>query len=97
MPAAPEILRLVRLFPDFDDLRKIGHAADEFMNVEVAKAAAKGEMLLRRQMLVMEKDNLMIEQGLAYVGDYFVVVDRLRQIDPDDVSAERPRGAAQVE
>ena len=53
-------------------------------------------MLLRRQMLVMEKDHLMIEQGLAYVGDYFVV-DRLRQINPDDVSAERPRGAAEVE
>jgi hypothetical protein len=29
-------------------------------------------------MLVMEKDHLMIEQGLAYVGDHFVV-DRLRQ------------------
>jgi hypothetical protein len=66
------------------------------MDVEVAKAAAKVEMLLRRQMLVMEKDHLMIEQGSSYVGDHFVV-DRLRQIDPDDLSAERPRGAAQVE
>ena len=60
MPGAPEIAAvIIGLFSDLDDLRVVGHSADELVDVQAAKASAESQVLLRRQMLIAEKDNLM--------------------------------------
>jgi hypothetical protein len=62
VPGTAEVASVVLgLFSDLDDLRVLSHAADKIMDVQAAKAAAESQMLLRRQMLIAEKDNLMVE------------------------------------
>jgi hypothetical protein len=82
MPRAPEIAAsIIGLFSDLDDLRVVGHAPDKVMDIQAAKVTAESQMLLRRQMLVAEKDHLMVEQGLANLSNHRIV-ERLAQIDP---------------
>jgi hypothetical protein len=82
MPRAPEIAAsIVGLFSNLDDLRVVSHTGDKVVDIQRAKAAAESQMLLRRQMLVGEKDHLMVEQGTANLSNHGIV-ERLAQIDP---------------
>src|SRR3954447_23667692 len=88
MPATAEIAFLLRLLADLDDLRMLRHARDEIVNLELAEAMPEAEMLLRRQMLVVKKDDEVLEQRRADLGD-----DRvrqwLRQVDAGNLGTER--------
>ena len=88
MPAAAEIARLARLLADFEDLRVRGHAADKFMDLQFAEAAAEIEVLLRGQLLVAEEDDLMLKQCGPYRADD-PVGEIARQIHARDFGAER--------
>ena len=65
MPATAKITRVVRLFTHLDDTRIERRTFDEFMGLQIAEAATEGEVLLRRQMLVVEEDDLMLEAAPA--------------------------------
>jgi hypothetical protein len=84
---------ILGLFSHLDDLRVLSHAADKVMDIQAAKAAAKSQMLLRRQMLVAEKDRLMVEQRLADLGNHGIV-ERFAQIDTGELGAEGSGDAA---
>ena len=46
---------ILGFFADLDYLRVLSHAADKIMDIQAAKAAAKSQMLPRRQTLIPEK------------------------------------------
>jgi hypothetical protein len=65
------------------------------MDIQAAKAAAESQMLLRRQILIAQKDNLMVKQRPADFGNHGVV-EWLAQIDPRELGAESSGDAAHV-
>jgi hypothetical protein len=65
------------------------------MDIQAAKAAAEGQMLLRRQVLIAEKDHLMVEQCPPDFGNHSIV-ERFAKIDSRNLGAESPRDAALV-
>ena len=65
MPAIADIALLLRLLAHLGDHRVAGYSGKEAVDVDRAKTARKGDMLLRRQMLVVKEDDLMVEQCLA--------------------------------
>src|SRR6516165_8403265 len=96
VPGTPEIAAVILgLFSDLDDFRVVGHSADKLVDIQAAKAAAESQMLLRCQILIAEKDRLMVEQRPADVGNHGVV-ERLAQIDPRELGAESSGDAAHV-
>src|SRR5438552_216331 len=88
MPAAAEIAFLLRLLADLNDLRMLRHARDEIVDLELAELMPEGEMLLRRQMLVMKEDDEVLEQRRADLGEGRVWQGS-RQVDARNLSAER--------
>src|SRR5580704_15157058 len=90
VPAAAEIARLVFLLTDFEDLLVVGHTLDEFMDLQLAEAAAEGEVLVGGQVLVAEEDHLVVGERVADFADRRVI-ELLRQVDAGDLGAERPR------
>ena len=96
MPGTPEIAAaIIGLFSDLDNFRIVGHSADKLVDVQAAKAAAERQMLLRCEMLIAEKDHLMVEQRPADFGNHGVV-ERLAQIDPREFGPESSGDAAHV-
>ena len=59
------------------------------MHSEPAEAAPEGQVLLRAEVMFVEKDDQIFEEGLTDLGDRSVV-ERLCQIDTQDFSAEPP-------
>src|SRR5271170_1569607 len=88
MPAAAEIVGVLLVFGDDEDFRMAGLRLDELVHVERAEAPAERQMPLRRQMLVAEEDDAMVEQRLVHVGGGRIV-ELARQINPLDNRAER--------
>src|SRR6516162_8837963 len=74
MPGAPKIAAvIIGLLSDLDNFRVVGHSADKLVDIQAAKAAAESQVLHRRQMLIAEKDHLMVEKRPADVGNHGVV------------------------
>jgi hypothetical protein len=90
VPGTPEIAAvIIGLFSDLDYFRVVGHSADKLVDVQAAKAAAESQVLLRRQMLIVEKDRLMVEQRPADVGNHGVV-ERFAEIDACESAPRAP-------
>ena len=49
------------------------HALDEIVHLQLAKAAAEGEMLLGGQVLVAEEDHAIFDQRLADFANHAVI------------------------
>jgi hypothetical protein len=88
VPAAAEVARLPRLLADLDDLWLRGHAADEFVDLQLAEAAAESELLLRAQLLVVQEDHEVVEQCRADLADRRVR-QRPGEVDARYLGAER--------
>lgn len=89
MPAAAEIVGVLLVFGDDEDFRMAGHRLDELVHVERAEAPAERQMPLRRQMLVAEEDDAMVEQRLVHVGGGRIV-ELARQINPSTIAPSAP-------
>ena len=72
VPAATEIACLVRLLADLEDVLILLRGLDEIVDLQLTKAAAEGEMLVRGQMLVVKENDLMVEQCLADLANDLV-------------------------
>src|SRR5208283_3427516 len=87
-PAIADVLALLRLLAHLGDHRVTGHRREKAVDVDAAKALREPQMLLRRQLLIAEKDNAVLAKGAADLGKYRLG-QRRRQIDPADLGAER--------
>ena len=86
----PGEIAVRRLFVrDLEDLR-IARQQKLVVDVpgQVAKAAAKGDVLRRRKMLVAEDQNLMVKVRLMHACEGRVV-ERFRQIQTNDFCTKR--------
>ena len=88
MPDAAEVDALVRLLDDRQHQRAFGQALDQRVLGRLAEALGQRQELLRRKLLIAKKDHDMLEQGDAQLLDR-VVVERLGEIDAEDLGAER--------
>jgi hypothetical protein len=96
VPGAPKIAAVILgLFSDLDNFRIVGHSADKLVDIQAAKAAAESQVLLWCQMLIAEKDHLVVEQRAADFGNHGGV-ERFAQIDPREFGAESSGDAAHV-
>ena len=90
MPAIADIALLLRLLAHLGDHRVARHSGKEAVDVDPAKAAGKGNMLLQAQLLVAEEHDTVFAKGPPDLGQ-FRLVDGPRQIDPGNLSADRGR------
>jgi len=88
MPATAEIACLVAFLANLDDARVDRRPFDEFVDLQFTKPGTETKVLFRRQVLVVEEDHLIVEQRLTDLADN-PVIERLRQIDPRHLGAER--------
>src|SRR5207302_10072980 len=88
VPPAAEIACFLRLLANLDDLGMRGHAADEFMDLQFAEAAAEIDLLLGAQLLVVKEDHQVVEQRRADLADRRVR-QSLGEIDSRYFGAER--------
>ena len=68
MPAIADVAALLRLLAHLCDRRIGGHGREEAVDVDAAKLAGEGEMLLRGQTLVAEENDAVFAEGLADLG-----------------------------
>ena len=93
MPDAAEVEALVLQLLHLDDLGEALDALHERVLDRLAHAARERHELRRRQRLVAEEDDLVLEQGLAnlFRGNF------PREIHPEDLRAERARDASDLQ
>jgi hypothetical protein len=96
VPYAAEVVLLVLLLQDGDDLRSIRQPLHEGIFDGLAEAPAEGEELGRRQALVPEEDDEVLEPGAAERPDRFLA-GVPRKIDAGDLGAERARDGMNAE
>ena len=72
------------------------HALDEIMHLQLAEAAAEGDVLLRSEALAAKENHAVLDQRLADFAEY-AVVEFLRQVDAGDLGAERPRNRVNLD
>ena len=87
MPAAAEILRLDRLLHDVEQEGKAVDALHEGIMVGLAEAGADIHQILRREILVADRDHLVIEERLVDLRPRMVVHGS--QVDTADFGAKR--------
>jgi len=90
MPAAADVSDLVRLLAHFGDHRIAGDGGEEAVDVDRRKALGKGDMLLRRQLLVVEKDHAILAEGAADLGEC-AVRQRRCEVEAANLSADIAR------
>lgn len=90
VPAAAKVYLLGGLLDDLEDLRVARHALHIGMDVERAPALAEGDVLVGREGLVAEEDDVVLEEGLVDVVE-LRVGERLRQVHAFDLGAEMGR------
>ena len=96
MPDAAEIFRFVLELDHRNDLRKAFDAFDEGVFDHLAEALGEGEEFGRRQILVAEKDDVVLEPDLADFADD-IVAGIGREIDAQNFRADRARQAPHFE
>ena len=94
VPEAAGILRADRLAAvvehvrQDEDFRVVGQPRFlAHVMLEHAEAAGEGDLLFRREFLVAEEHDLVVEEGRGDLGES-IVVERLRQIDAADFRAQ---------
>ena len=90
VPAIPDIAPLLRLLAHLGDHRVSGHRSKEAVDIDLAKALRKRDMLLRCQLLVAEEHDPVIPQGSPDLG-YLNLPRRGREIDPGNLRADKGR------
>ena len=86
MPTAAKVLGVTFCLQDLDDLRRVRQTFDERINIRLAKEAGETDLIFRRQFLVPEKDNLVIQEGITDSGG-IAVRQLTAQINACDLSA----------
>src|SRR3546814_13331046 len=89
MPDAAEVHRLMRQLRDRDDLRVAVDAGYEGVLGQPTHAGREGQEVLRRERLVAEEHDLVLEPGPT-AGRHGVVIE-VGQLDATDDGAERAR------
>jgi len=87
VPAAADVARLLRLLPDLGDHWIAGDGGEKAVDVNRRKPLGKRDMLLRRELLVAEKDDAVLPEGAADLGENSVV-DRPGEIDATYLGAD---------
>src|SRR5258708_6598502 len=87
MPAIADIALLLRFLAHLGDHRVAGCRGKEPIDVDVAKATGEGDMLLRGQMLIAEKDDTVFAKYTADLGQ-FEIARRRCQIHSRYLSAD---------
>ena len=90
VPAIPDIAPLLRLLAHLGDHRVSGHRSKEAVDIDLAKALRKRDMLLRCQLLVAEEHDPVIPQGPPDLG-HLNLARRGREIDPGNLRADKGR------
>ena len=70
VPAIADVAALLGFLAHLGDHRIAGHGGKETVDVDAAEAPGKGEMLLRRQLLVPEEDNAVLAERLTNLGHH---------------------------
>jgi len=96
VPAATDVGLLLRLLPDFGDLRMAGHGLEEAVDVDLPEPLGEGDVLLGRQRLVAEEDDAVFVQRAAQFVDARLV-ERFGEIDAEDFGAQRAGRRRDVE
>src|SRR5207237_10684830 len=97
--AMPQPAEIDPLAFELDDRRDLGEAVDaldERVLDRLAEMPRQAEQFGRRQVLVAKEDHDMVEPGLADRRDG-IVVELLREIDAEDLRADRSRQWANLE
>jgi hypothetical protein len=87
VPNATEVDFFVLQLLDFDDARKTVQAFDKRVFNGLANGVSKAHELIGREVLVTEKNDLVLQQGGAY-GLLHIGRESLGQIDPVQLGAQ---------
>jgi len=88
VPAAADILQLVGFLAQLEDLRELGKALGERIERRLGEIAPVAQQITSAQFLVADIDRAVIEKGAVNLRD-FLVAQRLAEVDPADLGAER--------
>ena len=88
MPATTDVIFLLRLLAHFGDHRIAIDCFEEPVDVDGSPALGKGDVLLRRQVLITEENHTVVVKGALDLGK-LRMAEVLRQIDPENVGAKR--------
>ncbi len=88
VPAIADIALLLRLLAHLGDHRVARHGGKETVDVDPAKRAREGDMLLRRQLLVAKEHDPIFAQRPPDLGQ-FRLAGRRCEIDAGNLSADK--------
>ena len=83
MPGRTDIAFLVGLLAHFGNHRIIIGRLEEAIDVDIAPAFGKGDVLLRSELLVAQKNHAIVDEGLAQFRE-LLIADASSNIDTGD-------------